>query len=180
MSDSPKPAGPGPQSEPPNHELIPNPNPVSLKAAPMPGRMVEELFARAEKAVATLQGEFTQILAKEATRGEKALQIAKAEPGKRAAQLARLRGIWHDLRGKGSTMGYPLVSTICDLGCDYLDAAPKDAQETVEIADKFAETLRVVVAKDLKSSTDATGKVLMATLRQVAEMAERKAKEAKA
>src|SRR5262245_643426 len=66
-------------------------------------------LARAQAAVADLAKDYAGWALADVARGRAALASAAAEPAHRAEQVEALFRVAHDLKGQGTSFGYPLI-----------------------------------------------------------------------
>lgn len=146
------------------------PTPLADKVPAMGGPRPSEALRRAEDVVAKVAGEFDGILAEELADLDKLMDAYRANPEQ--AVLDKLFRRVHNLRGQGTTLGYPLITRIGTSFCKYIierdTTKPlkpmlieqhlkalhivlkeKRAQEGDEVSLKVAEALETAVRQEL-------------------------------
>lgn len=147
-----------------------NPTPLADKVPPTGGPRPSDALRRAEDVVAKVAGEFDGILAEELADLDKLMAQYLVNPEQ--STLDKLFRRVHNLRGQGTTLGYPLITRIGTSFCKYIierDAEKplnpglieqhlkalhivlkeKRAQEGDAVSLKVADALETAVAKEL-------------------------------
>lgn len=84
-----------------------------------------------------------------------------------------LFGLAHDLRGLGTTLGYPLLTATCDSLCKFLDERDL-ATDDLRIVKLHVDMVALVVTNDMQGDGGELGRSLMTDLRHA--VAERQGK----
>ncbi|MEX0696854.1 MAG: Hpt domain-containing protein [Dongiaceae bacterium] len=129
----------------------------------------ERLIAEAEAALATLNEDYETWVGADLSRLETAFRDAQGDPDRRRELLRQAHGIAHEMKGQGTTFGYPLVTHAAGSLCRLFEAID-------EVADEFALRaielhiggLRSIVINRIKGDGGATGRDLVAALNAVA------------
>jgi len=74
----------------------------------------------------------------------------------------------HDIRGQGSTFDYPLISSIADHFCKYLERVPLDAQRGEDIA-AHIDALTAIATRKIRSDGGPVGRAIVAGLHRIVE-----------
>ncbi len=128
-------------------------------------------IAKAEAALKSLAGNFAQWLADEITKLEAARQQIK-EHGITVETVETLYFRAHDLKGLGTTYGYPLITRIAGSLCRMIDDKEKRASTPLELVDAHIDAIKAAVRDDIKSDEHPVGSVLVEELeRRVRAMA---------
>src|SRR5690242_19347345 len=75
-------------------------------------RKLEAVLARAQAAVADLAKNFAESARADLDRCAVALKAAREQPARRAEGVKEIYGIAHNLKGQGTSFGYPLITRI--------------------------------------------------------------------
>ncbi|MGE0253699.1 MAG: Hpt domain-containing protein [Alphaproteobacteria bacterium] len=146
-----------------NYQMINRPNVLKAKVAnPAPGPAIDPaVLAQAEAAIASMRGEFEERMTDEAARLVQLVDGFAAADG----QLKAIFRVAHELRGQGGTFGYPMVTEIGTLLCDYIEKLPDPAAADRSVLRAHAEALNAVVANRVQGDGGATGAGIVDGLR---------------
>jgi chemotaxis protein histidine kinase CheA len=140
----------------------------------LPGgeRRMSATLARAEAAVAHLARDYATWALEDVAKAAKALATAKADAAARPAQVEALFRVAHDLKGQGSSFGYPLVTKIGHSLCALTrDRALTYQDEHLDLAQAHVDAIQLVLTKGIKGDGGKVGAELVARLEQrVAEL----------
>src|SRR3546814_10910496 len=117
---------------------------------------MERVFARAERAMAAAAAEFSKNLEGDLLRLDALLDEYRRDGTPSALQ--QLFSVVHDLRGQGTTLGYPLITQLGTSLCRYLDEHDPAKPVQVEIVARHVEALRVVYRDRIEGKGDATSR----------------------
>jgi len=120
-------------------------------------------IAKAEAALKSLAGNFTQWLADEITKLEASRQQVKAQ-GVTAESMENLYLRAHDLKGLGTTYGYQLITRIAGSLCRMIDDKDKRSATPMELVDAHIDAIKAAVRDDIKSDEHQVGRVLVEEL----------------
>ena len=120
-------------------------------------------IAKAEAALKSLAGNFTQWLADEITKLEASRQQVKAQ-GVTAESMENLYLRAHDLKGLGTTYGYQLITRIAGSLCRMIDDKDKRSATPMELVDAHIDAIKAAVRDDIKSDEHPVGRVLVEEL----------------
>ena len=132
-----------------------------LKAQGLGGRFKLDptAIARAEAALKSLGANFDQWMMDELTRLETARERIRAE-GYNAATAENLYMRAHDIKGLGSTYGYPLVTRIGSSLCGLLHDAEARLAAPVALVEAHVDAIVASVRRDIRTDADAAGRAL--------------------
>ncbi len=124
------------------------------------------VLARAQAAVDDLAKGYTTWARADVDRARKALDAAAAEPAQRARHMEDLFRVAHDLKGQGTSFGYPLVTRIADSLCK-LTRNRKLAYEDrhLDLAKAHLDAAQLVLTKEIKGEGGQVGTDLTARLK---------------
>jgi hypothetical protein len=127
------------------------------------GALDPSAIAKAEAALKNLAGNFAQWLEDEVCKLEAAREALRAN----GATPATLEGVYmraHDLKGLGTTYGFPLITRIAASLCLLTEDAEKRARAPVPLIGAHVDAIRAAVAQDIKSDEHPVGRELANTL----------------
>jgi len=129
----------------------------------------ERLIAEAEAALATLNVDYETWVGADLTRLETAFQDAERDPERRQELLRQAHGIAHEMRGQGTTFGYPLVTHAANSLCRLFEAIDDVADEfALRAIELHIGGLRSIIINRIKGDGGATGRALVTALNAVA------------
>ena len=151
-------------SEPKTGQMIQTPNALRLKVGGgRLGAIDPAAIAKAEAALKSLSGNFTQWLNDEIAKLEAARQTVRAE-GITDENMESLYLRAHDLKGLGATYGFPLITRIAGLLCRLIDDKSKRHQAPMGLIDAHIDAIKAAARDDIKSEDHPIGKVLVQEL----------------
>ncbi len=89
------------------------------------------------------------------------------EDGLKSEAGEELHTIIHDLKGQATTLGYPVVSEICDTLCNLLEKTPDVSRISPKIAELHVRSIQTIVQECTKHSDDPKANAISAGLRQM-------------
>lgn len=89
------------------------------------------------------------------------------ESGLKSEAGDELHTIMHDLKGQATTLGYPVVSEICDTLCNLLEKTPDISRISPKIAELHVRSIQTIVQECTKHSDDPKANAISAGLRQM-------------
>ena len=115
--------------------------------------------ARAEEALKSLSGNFDQWMGDEIAKLEAARARVRDEGfSEETGYNLYLRA--HDLKGLGTTYGYPLVTRIAGSMCRILHDAEARASAPTYLVEAHIEAIVAAVRKDIRTDADPAGRAL--------------------
>lgn len=144
-------------------QIIQVPNTLRAKVGGRLGALDKDAIAKAEAALADLSGQFEDWLMEEIRKLEDVQARIKAE-GLNAENSDQLFFRAHDLKGLGTTYGYPLISRIAGSLCKMLDEPEKRQQAPRMLTDAHLDAIRAIVRDQIKAEDHPVGKILSETL----------------
>lgn len=151
-------------SEPKSGQLFQAPNALRLKVGGGKlGAIDPAAIAKAEAALQSLSGNFTQWLNDEIRKLEGARQTVHTEnPTPENMESLYLRA--HDLKGLGATYGYPLITRIAGLLCRLIDDKAKRLQAPLNLIDAHIDAIKAAARDEIKNEDHPIGRVLVQEL----------------
>jgi chemotaxis protein histidine kinase CheA len=147
----------------PQAEIIQPPNTLRAKVGARFAGVDAEAIARAEAALASLASQFDGWLKDEAEKLEAAHRDLR-ELGPSPERLNALYTRAHDLKGLGTTYGFPLISRIMGSLCKLLDAPAMRAKVPMFLLDAHIDAVRAVVRDQIKDPAHPVGLALCQAL----------------
>ena len=141
-------------------QMIQVPNTLRLKVGGgRLGALDPSAIAKAEAALKSLSGNFAQWLQDEITKLENARQTIRTE-GLNAQTVESLYLRAHDLKGLGTTYGFPLITRIAASLCALTDDADKRTRAPIALIDAHIDAIRAAVRDDIKTDEHPVGRAL--------------------
>jgi hypothetical protein len=151
-------------SEPKSGQMIQAPNALRLKVGGgRLGAIDPAAIAKAEAALQSLSGNFTQWLNDEITKLDGARQTVRAE-GPTAENMESLYLRAHDLKGLGATYGFPLITRIAGLLCRLIDDKSKRLQAPLGLIEAHIDAIKAAARDEIKTEEHPVGKILVQEL----------------
>ena len=146
-------------------QMIQVPNTLRLKVGGggRMGAIDPAAIAKAEAALKSLSGNFAQWLNDEIAKLEAARQTVRAE-GMTLATMEALYLRAHDLKGLGTTYGFPLITRLAASLCRLIDDKEKRDQAPMALVDAHIDGIKAAVRDDIKSDDHPVGRVLVQEL----------------
>ena len=140
-------------------EIIQIPNTLRAKVGGKLGALDPEAITRAEAALADLSTQFESWLMDEIKKVDDVQARIKVE-GFTTKNCDALYVCGHDLKGLGTTYGYPLITRIAGSMCKMLDDEDKREKAPRALVEAHVDTIRAVVRDQIKSESHPVGKIL--------------------
>jgi len=150
-------------------QVIPVPNNLRLKVGGRFGAIDPSAIAKAEAALKSLSGNFSQWLSDEVVKLDAARQRVRAE----GVSPETMEGLYlraHDLKGLGTTYEFPLITRIGASLCRLIDDKDKRLTVAMPLVDAHIDAIKAAVRDDIKTDDHPVGSALIQELeRKVAE-----------
>ena len=144
-------------------QVIQVPNTLRLKVGGRFGAIDPAAIAKAEAALKSLSGNFSQWLNDEVIKLEAARQRVKSE-GMNPETMEFLYLRAHDLKGLGTTYEFPLITRIGASLCRLIDDKDKRMQAPIALIDAHIDAIKAVVRDQIQTDDHPVGKILADTL----------------
>lgn len=144
-------------------QVIQVPNTLRLKVGGRFGAIDPSAIAKAEAALKSLSGNFSQWLNDEVTKLEGARQRVKSE-GMTPDTMEFLYLRAHDLKGLGTTYEFPLITRIGASLCRLIDDKDKRMQAPMALIDAHIDAIKAAVRDEIKTDDHPVGKALIQAL----------------
>ncbi len=76
--------------------------------------------------------------------------------------------VTHDLKGQATTLGYPVITEICNTLCHMLEKIPDTSRISVQVVITFAESIRTIIGQCQKNEENPKANAISSGLRQMA------------
>jgi hypothetical protein len=127
-------------------------------------RKLETVLARAQAAVADLAQNFAESARADLDRCSAALKAAREQPATRADGVKDIYGIAHNLKGQGSSFGYPLITRIGQSLCMLTRRHRDFSDADLGVVQAHLDAIRLILTKDIKGDAGEIGDKLAARL----------------
>jgi len=135
-------------------------------------RTISTTLARAEAAVANLAQDYATWALADVAKARAALAAAIEDPAGRAQYVEALFRVGHDLKGQGTSFGFPLVTKIGHSLCLLTrDRARHYESKHLDLAKSHLDAIDLILTKGIKGEGGKVGTELVAKLEsRVAEL----------
>jgi hypothetical protein len=120
-------------------------------------RRLEAVLARAQAAVADLAKSYAPNTLADLDRCVAFLKTAREGLDQRAAAVKNLYGIAHNIKGQGSSFGYPLVTRIGHSLCTLTRQEREFSDADLGIIQAHLDALRLILTKEIKGEGGEVG-----------------------
>jgi len=144
-------------------QIIQVPNTLRAKVGGRLGALDAEAIAKAEAALQDLSSQFEDWLMDEIRKLEDVQAQIKAD-GYNTVNAEALFYRAHDLKGLGTTYGYPFITRVSGSLCKMLDEDEKRMKAPRKLVDAHLDTIRAIVRDQIKADNHPVGKILAETL----------------
>jgi hypothetical protein len=144
-------------------QIIQVPNTLRAKVGGRLGAIDAQAIAKAEAALAELSNHFEDWLMDEIKKLESVQALIKEE-GLNPVNSDQLFYRAHDLKGLGTTYGFPLITRIAGSLCKMLDEEEKRMVAPLKLVEAHLDAIRAVVRGQIKAVDHPTGVMLSETL----------------
>lgn len=144
-------------------QIINPPNTLRLKVGGRLGGIDAAAIARAEAALKSLSDQFGQWLNDELVKLDAAVAAVRAEGfNTQTAETLYFRA--HDLKGLGSTYGFPIVTRIAASLCKMMDDAAIRLQAPWALVEAHVDAIKAAVRDDVRDADEPTASALVGVL----------------
>jgi chemotaxis protein histidine kinase CheA len=144
-------------------QIIQVPNTLRAKVGGRLGALDAQAIAKAEAALADLSNHFEDWLMDEIKKLEDVQALIKQE-GLNPVNADQLFYRAHDLKGLGTTYGFPLITRVAGSLCKMLDEEEKRQIAPWKLVEAHLDAIRAIVRGQIKSVDHPTGVMLSETL----------------
>jgi chemotaxis protein histidine kinase CheA len=151
-----------------DHHVITPPNPLRKVLRRVAEKDHDDPVARAEKALASLSGEFKNWMTIEADRLAAAYR-AILKDGFTSTTREELFRAAHDIKGDAATFGFPSAGAAADSLCRIIEHAPNLDQVPSQLIAHHINAIEAIVRERTKLDTISTAQELSERLRGIAD-----------
>ena len=151
-----------------DHHVITQPNPLRKVLRRVSEKNLDDPIARAEKALASLSGEFKNWMSIEADRLS-AAHAAILKGGFTNFTREELFRAAHDIKGGAATFGYPSAGAAAESLCRIIEHAPDFDEVASNLIAHHINAIQAIVRERTKLDTLATAGELSRSLRGIAD-----------
>lgn len=80
----------------------------------------------------------------------------------------KLFTLTHDLKGQATTLGYPVITEICNTLSHLLEKMPETNRISLKVIETFAQSIRTIILQSDKDQQDQKAEAISVGLRQMA------------
>ena len=142
---------------------VTQPPSLRLKLGGRFGAIDPSAIAKAEAALKSLSGNFTQWLHDEVVKLDAARQRVRDE-GVNVETMETLYLRAHDLKGLGTTYEFPLITRIGASLCRLIDDKDKRLTVSMALVDAHIDGIKAAVRDDIKTDEHPVGRILIEEL----------------
>ena len=127
-----------------------------------PGAVSPEVLERAEKVISDLAESYVEWAREDMANLTAAFDdLAAAAEGSRKEHLERIFHIAHDMKGQGGSFDYNLITVIGHGLCRFIEGREDVGPAGIEAIQLHIESMRVVLAKEIKGEGGSVGDQLL-------------------
>ena len=146
-------------SEQSKGEMIPVRSPLSAKVGGRFPGIDADAIAKAEEALASLSGNFTQWLGEEIAKLEATRKVIR-EVGMTADNMENLYVSAHDLKGLGTTYEFPIITRLSGSLCRLIDVPERRLKAPLLLVDAHIDAIKAAVRDNIREDSHPMGKAL--------------------
>jgi chemotaxis protein histidine kinase CheA len=129
-------------------EIIEVPNTLKLKVSYGADGVDAAMLERADALMANLQGDFIVWVQEDLKKLQEHFDAAAALPvAERGHAIKEVFGVLHNMKGQGGSFGYPLVTSLANMLCRFMETRTSFAQPEMDVIHVCINALRLVVAE---------------------------------
>ncbi|MEO5335968.1 MAG: Hpt domain-containing protein [Magnetospirillum sp. WYHS-4] len=133
-----------------------------------PGAVDLAALERAEAVIANLTDSYLQWVQEDLVKIQTAYDALAAAPeAERKAAADRVFQVAHDIKGQGGSFGYNLMTVIGNSLCRFIEREPDPSPKHVDVIKVHVDSLKLVIAQNLKGDGGPLGEKLLAGLNAV-------------
>lgn len=135
-------------------------------------RGMAQALARAQAAVAALARDYSNWARADVDACQKCLEQAVAQPDQRETHIRALYAIAHNIKGQGTSFGYPLMTRIGQSLCSLTRAERSFGDDDLSLIAAHLDALRHVLEKTQPGNDNACAEALADELEERVALAE--------
>ncbi len=134
---------------------------------------LKETLARAEEATTALRANYTEWARIDVNNAQSLLDAAKKGPDRQREQLDLLYAAMHNIKGQGTSFGYPLVTRIGQSLCRLIAPGRALDEAGLKVAQAHLDALKLVLDQKIAGKGGEVGEKLAARLESLTTGGER-------
>jgi len=141
----------------PTVRVFNQPNLLKSRAAEAGGKSFDDLVHEGDNVIAEHHTDYRDVANSDLVELRALLNRIKAAPEESAAQLKGLFRIAHDMKGQASTFGYPVITSVADSLCRFVEKIEatghpiaENIRSVTEIVGLHLDALRLLLQHDVK------------------------------
>ena len=124
-----------------------------------------ETLERAEAVIANLQGDYlTWIVEDLAKFSELVTKIKSLPVDERGDTAKEIFEVAHDVKGQGGSFGFPLITTVANLLCRFIEANELFSDAAIEVIGLHVDAMRLVIGENIQGPGGTKGEKLVSGL----------------
>lgn len=149
-------------------EVINPPNTLKQKVGTGGAGAVDlEALERAEQVILGMTDTYLEWVVEDLRKIEEAYKILAAASGDRKAEMDGVFQVSHDIKGQGGSFGYDLMTAIGNELCRLIERIDKIGPNEVEAVKVHIDSLKLVIAQNMKGGGGKPGKEILAGLQKI-------------
>jgi hypothetical protein len=133
------------------------------------GPSMADTLARAEEATTLLKQNYTVWAREDVEKGQRHLDDANGDPARARMHLDGLFAVMHNVKGQGSSFGYPLVTRIAQSLCKLVGSKHDAGAPMLRVAQAHLDALKLVLDQKIEGAGGETGEKLADKLETLAQ-----------
>lgn len=151
-------------------EIINPPNTLKQKVGIGGSGAVDlEALERAEQVILDMTDNYLEWVAEDLKKIEAAYQKLADASGDRKKEMDAIFQISHDIKGQGGSFGYDLMTAIGNELCRLIERIDKVGLNEVQAVKIHIDSMKLIIAQDMKGNGGKPGQKILASLHQVCE-----------
>ncbi len=144
-------------------------NRLRAKLGTAAGPNLDQIIADAEAAIESLQGDCEIWALDDLRKINILLTEARANPAPDLEGIRRIMWMSHDIKGEGTTFGFPLLTTIAQLLYRFIERDEAKAALRLDLVAAHIDAMTVVVSQGIRDQGDDMGRRLRGALEDAAD-----------
>jgi len=132
--------------------VIKVPNLLRAKVGTAPGPSLDQIVAEAEKALNGLQAQSRVWIQEYLAALAETVDTARAGTAPKIEAIDRVRKIAHDIKGQGTTFGYPLLTVVGHMLHGFTERDPEAAARHLEVVAAHVDFMNLVIKHEIHDS----------------------------
>lgn len=149
-------------------EVINPPNALKQKVGTGgPGAVDLEALERAEQVIVGMTDSYLEWVVEDLKKIDEAYKKLAAASGNLKKEMEGVFHVSHDIKGQGGSFGYDMMTAIANELCRLIERTDKPGPEEVQAVKIHIDSMKLVIAQDMKGHGGKPGEEILAGLQQV-------------